>query len=155
MSRVCFVVGSAMAQTADDVTASAMAEVGRELQICSVYYITTSTCVGSQDHDLSNTYLQAADRLGNMANATERATGVSNAAYAAQGRLYLEAMTNAMDRNCSNIAVLLEKYAKFCQRLSRNADPQLSEWIACLRAKQQICGGPAAPTFTSRSFPHK
>jgi hypothetical protein len=51
-------------------------------------------------------------------------------------------MMNSIDSNCINIAVLLKKYANFCQRLSQDADPRLKEWIACAHARQQgACGG--------------
>jgi hypothetical protein len=70
---------------------------------------------------------------------------LSDAAYAAQGSLYAKAMMKAMDGNCTNIAVLLQRYSDFCQRLSQDADPRLTEWIACIRARNQTCGGPGLP----------
>ena len=42
--------------------------------------------------------------------------------------------------NCTNIAVLLNRYVYFCQQLSRDADPRLREWIACIIAKAPKCG---------------
>src|SRR5262249_7146852 len=50
----------------------------------------------------------------------------SDAAYAAQGSLYAKAMMKAMDGNCTNIAVLLQRYSEFCQQLSQDADPRLN-----------------------------
>jgi hypothetical protein len=37
-------------------------------------------------------------------------------------KLYTDAMMNAMQQNCTNIAVL-QRYMNFCQRLSQDADP--------------------------------
>jgi hypothetical protein len=59
--------------------------------------------------------------------------------------LYAKAMMEAMNGNCSNIAILLNKYMSFCQQLDRDADPRLKAWVACLRAGQQKCGGPGLP----------
>jgi len=57
------------------------------------------------------------------------------AAYAAQASLYTEAIKNAMGGDCTNIAVLLQRYLKFCQQLSHDADQRLKEWVACARAR--------------------
>jgi chromosome partitioning protein len=77
---------------------------------------------------------------------------VSDAAYAAQGSLYAKAMMKAMDGNCTNIAVLLQRYSDFCQRLSQDADPRLKEWIACIRARNQTCGGRDCQASDRSSF---
>ena len=66
-------------------------------------------------------------------------------AFVAQDAYYTKAMMGEMNGNCSNIQVLLNKYSDFCQQLSRDADPRLKAWIACLRAGQQTCGGPGLP----------
>jgi hypothetical protein len=64
------------------------------------------------------------------------------AVYAAQASLYTEAIKNAMGGDCTNIAVLLQRYLKFCQQLSHDADQRLKEWLACARARQRTFGGP-------------
>src|ERR1700730_16640926 len=51
----------------------------------------------------------------------------------------------AMGGDCTNIAVLLQRYLKFCQQLSHDADQRLKEWVACARARQRTCGGPGLP----------
>jgi hypothetical protein len=140
-----FLIGSAQAQTPDQVVLSAMGEVAGELQICSVYYLVGSSCLDTQKPELARTYRAGADKLGNLAIMSGRAAGVSDAAYAAQSSLYAKAMMKAMDGNCTNIAVLLQRYSEFCQRLSQDADPRLKEWMACIRARNQTCGGPGLP----------
>jgi hypothetical protein len=80
-----------------------------------------------------------------LAVSSGRVAGVSDAAYEAMNRIHSKAMMKAMGGNCTNIAVLLERYSNFCQRLSQDADPRLMEWTACIRAKQQTCGGPDLP----------
>jgi hypothetical protein len=59
--------------------------------------------------------------------------------------MYSKAMMTALDNNCSNIAVLQLKYMEFCKGLSHDADPRLTEWIACAKANKADCGGPELP----------
>jgi hypothetical protein len=93
-----------------------------------------------------NTYSVAAEKVGILAINTGRAAGVSDEAYAAQATLYTDAMMKAMGKNCTNIAVLLQKYVDFCQRLKQDADPRLMEWIACAHAgREDNCDGPGLP----------
>ena len=52
----------------------------------------------------------------------------------------------SMGGNCTNIAVLLNKYMDFCVQISQDADPRLRAWIACFHAGQHgLCGGPGVP----------
>jgi hypothetical protein len=50
-----------------------------------------------------------------------------------------------MGGDYTNIAVLLQRYLKFCQQLSHDTDQRLKEWVACARARQRTCGGPGLP----------
>jgi hypothetical protein len=85
------------------------------------------------------------DKVADLAISSFRAVGVSDEVYAAQDSLYTEAMINAMRGDCTNIAVLLPRYSRFCQRLSQDAHPRLKQWIACVRARQRTCSGPGLP----------
>jgi hypothetical protein len=116
----------------------ALGEVGEELQTCSVYFAVISGCVGQQRPDLSDTYQQAAQRLALLGASGKQSAGVSQDAILAFQKLMFADMKKSMGGNCTNIAVLLNKYKDFCQRLSQNADPRLKEWIQCIRAKQQV-----------------
>jgi hypothetical protein len=133
-----------MPQTNDDMR-WALGEVAGELQVCSVYFLVVSSCINDQRPDLARTYRAASDKLSGLAISSGRAVGVSDLAYMAQASLYTDAMMKSMRGNCTNIAVLLQKYSKFCQRLSQDADPRLREWIACARARDARCGGPGLP----------
>ena len=124
----------------------AMGELAGEQQICATYFTVVSACVKDQRADLANTYSAAAEKVGILAINTGRAAGVSDEAYAAQATLYTDAMMKAMGKNCTNIAVLLQRYVDFCQRLNQDADPRLMEWIACARAgREENCDGPGLP----------
>lgn len=133
--------GAATAQTEQEMI-WALGEVGEEQQVCSVYFTVISGCLGHQRPDLSERYLQAAQRLALLGASGKQSAGVSQEAYLAFSDVLFKDMMKSMGGNCTNIAVLLKKYMNFCQRLSQDADPRLKEWIACFRAHQQTCGGP-------------
>jgi hypothetical protein len=139
-----FSICSARAQTDGNIV-SAMGEVAGELQVCSVYFLVITSCLSDQRPDLARKYREAAEKMIGLAVSSGRAAGVSDAAYEAMNRIDSNAMMKAMGGNCTNVAVLLERYSNFCQRLSQDADPRLKEWITCIRARQQTCGGPGLP----------
>lgn len=139
---VLYLGAGAMAQTEQEMIISAVGEVGEELQTCSVYFTVISGCLQHQRPDLSETYLQAAQKLAVLGASTKQSAGVSQEAYLAFSDVLFKDMKKSMNGNCTNIAVLLKKYMNFCQRLSQDADPRLKEWIACVRSHQQTCGGP-------------
>lgn len=128
----------------------AVGEVAGELQLCAVYFGFVAYCLdqnpGGQTKDLAKPYHAAADRLNELALKSHMAAGLSADAYIAMLPLHMQNMRallgNRDSAQCSNIAVLLNKYMNFCQRLSQDADPRVMEWIACIRANQQTCGGP-------------
>ena len=142
--------GAATAQT-DQEMIWALGEVGQELQVCSVYFTVLSGCLEHQEPALSKTYLQGAQRLGPLALSSQQSAGVSGEAYLAFSDVLFKAMNKSMGWNCTNIAVLLNKYMNFCQQLSKDADPRLRAWIACIHAGQHgTCGGPGAPEVARR-----
>jgi hypothetical protein len=130
---LCLNISSAAPQTGDDIQ-QAKGEVASELQVCSIYFRIGRSCLSLQEPALARSYGEMSDKVADLA-----------IYYAAQESLYTEAMINAMRGDCTNIAVLLQRYSRFCQRLSQNADPRLKEWIACVRARQRTCGGPGLP----------
>ena len=141
---LCLSISSATAQTGDDIK-QAKGEVASELQVCAIYFRIGRSCLSLQDPALARIYGEMSDKVADLAISSFRAVGVSDEVYAAQDSLYTEAMINAMRGDCTNIAVLLPRYSRFCQRLSQDADPRLKEWIACARARHRTCGGPGVP----------
>jgi hypothetical protein len=135
---------SAGAQTDADMQ-RALGEVAGELEVCSVYFLVASACIKDQRPDLAENYRAASDKVAGVAISSGRAVGVSDKVYAAQTSLYTEAMMKAMSGNCTNIAVLLQRYSNFCKRLAEDADPRLKEWAACARARRETCDGPGLP----------
>jgi hypothetical protein len=141
---VCLSVTAATAQTDEDMK-GALGEVAGEMQVCGDYFSVISRCIKPQRPDLATTYQVASDRIMLLAIAGQQAVGVSEKAIVAQSLAYTEAMMKAMNGNCSNIQVLLNRYMNFCQQLSQDADPRVKKWIACIHAGQQTCGGPGLP----------
>lgn len=139
---LCLCTTVAVAQTNFAEMKQALGEVAGELQQCSVYFLVTATCIEQQDRTLSATYHKAADKIGGLSISTGRSAGLSDRAYLASGSLLAETMMKSMDGNCTNIAVLQRQYMNFCQRLNRDADPRLMEWIKCIHASNRTCNGP-------------
>jgi hypothetical protein len=75
--------------------------------------------------------------------------GMSEEAISARYDLFTNSMMNAMQKNCTNIAVLLQRYLNFCQSLSQDADPRLKEWVACFQTgRERFVRRPSAPPQT-------
>jgi hypothetical protein len=129
------------AQTNEEIK-QAVGELAGELQQCSVYFLIVSTCVAPQDAALSLSYRKAADKIGELAISSSRTAGVSDEAFAAGSHLMSETMMKSLAGKCINSAVLLEKHMNFCQRLNRDADPRLMEWIKCIHVGDRACNGP-------------
>jgi hypothetical protein len=135
--------GTSAAQLTQEDVVAAGREVAGELQQCSVYFILSSNCIGSQDPALARDYRTAADRFGALSLRGGRAAGQSDDAYRAMASLLMEGMMNAIQQSCVNAAVLVRKYASFCQRLGQDVDVRLKEWMACKEAQRSPCpGGP-------------
>jgi hypothetical protein len=143
---VCLSVVAATAQTdIDEDMKSALGEVAGEMQLCGDYFSVVSRCLKRQKPELAATYQVASDRIMLSAISGQQAAGVSDKAIVAQSLASTELMMKAMNGNCSNIQVLLNKYMNFCLQLDHDADPRLKEWIACIYARRQSCGGPGLP----------
>ena len=144
-------LGAAFAQATDALVKSAMGEVASELQECSIYFLTVSVCLGTQEPALARRAKEQGEKIGGLAVTIFRNGILSDEAILARDRLFTKAMTDAMQGNCTNIAVLLQRYAKFCQQLSQDADPRLKEWIECFQAgRERSCGGPGLPVTPGR-----
>jgi|SRR5580704_1287711 hypothetical protein len=144
LMAACLSVTVATAQTDED-TKWARGEIAGEMQVCGDYFGVVSRCLKSQRPDLAATYQVASDRIMLSAIPGLQAAGVSDKAIVAQSLAYTELMMKAMNGNCSNIQVLLNRYMNFCLQLDHDSTPRLKEWIACVHARQQSCGGPGLP----------
>jgi hypothetical protein len=115
--------GAAAAQTNQEMT-WALGEVGEELQVCSVYFTVISGCLQQQEPAISKKYQQGAERLGFLGATSKQSAGVSKEAYLAFSKVLFKALMKAMGGNCTNIAVLLNRYMDFCVQLGQDADAE-------------------------------
>jgi hypothetical protein len=140
----CTALGAAQLTKQDKVIADAFGETADEMRVCSVYLYVSASCLKDNDlHDLAQKYTAAAEKLNNAAIdiLISPIIGMSQQAYLAANSIEVKTMMGAMNNRCTNIAVLLQKYSNFCQRLSQDATPRFKEWAACVRTKQRPCPG--------------
>src|SRR5262249_44867025 len=105
-----------------------------------------AACIAPQEPKLAGDYEKKGKTVGDLSFTLLKNLGVSEDAFDAQYKIYTNSMLNAMQKNCTNIAVLLQRYMNFCQRLSRDADPRLKEWVECYQTgRQRSCGSPGLP----------
>jgi hypothetical protein len=137
---------AAQTQPPTDVELKALGETAGELEVCSAFFMVVATCIAPQEPKLASDYEAKGKTIGGLSFKLLENLGVSEEAISAQYKLYTNSMLNAMQKNCTNIAVLLQRYMNFCQRLSQDADPRLKEWIACFQTeRQRSCGSPGLP----------
>jgi hypothetical protein len=139
----CTGMGAQLTQPDKDM-AGAFGETADEMRVCSVYFRVVASCAKDNDlHDIAQKYTVGADKLADASIGIliSPVVGMSQQAYLAANSLDVKAMMGAMNSNCTNISILLQRYSDFCQRLSQDATPRFKEWAACVRAKQRPCRG--------------
>src|SRR5262249_48186837 len=128
-----------------DAQRKALGETAGELEVCSAFFMVVAACIAPQEPKLSDDYAKKGTTVGNLSFTLLKNLGVSEAAFDAQYKIYTDSMLNAMQKNCTNIAVLLQRYMNFCQRLSQDADPRPNRAAALVRvarlARLAIVGG--------------
>ena len=114
--------------------ARSLNELSGEMLECAVFFAIGSQCVkGHPDPSAPETVesaMKAFDELLDMAIDTGRKAGLSQAAITARQKMTTDAMMKLMGGQCINIAVVIERYADFCEQLHRDADPRLQELLA-------------------------
>jgi len=114
-----------------DAETRALNELSGEMSDCSVYFLITATCLEGNPEpstpQLIKTLKEQANKILQLAVTTGRMVGVTDEGIGARMRLTRDDMMKSLNNNCTNIAVLLEKYVNFCPQLAQNADPRLLE----------------------------
>jgi hypothetical protein len=130
---IIIMTASASAQNSSDAEGRAVNEISGELLECSVYFLVTAFCLqGNPDPGIPQLIkdLNAqASKIGTLAITIGRSVGVTDEAVGARSKLMNAEMMKKLNNNCTNIAVLLEKYSNFCKQLTENADPRLAELL--------------------------
>src|SRR5437868_5168110 len=70
-----------------------------------------------QEPKLAGDYEKKGKQIGGLSFTLLKNFGMSEEAISARYDLFTNSMMNAMQKNCTNIAILLQRYLNFCQRL--------------------------------------
>lgn len=102
-----------------------------ENTVCGVYYTVVGVCLGKDrpNDAAAKQYLTSSNTFFERAGQTGHLAGVSAKAIEARTTIATEEMKEQIDDNCSNIAVLLQKYAKTCKVLIENAAERLDKMM--------------------------
>jgi hypothetical protein len=65
--------------------------------------------------------------MGGMAMMIGRSVGLSDDSIRSSLSMYETKMRDAMNNNCVNVSVLMERYLRFCQGLQQDPDARLRE----------------------------
>jgi hypothetical protein len=140
LAWMCITTCSAFAQSLSEPETRAVNELSGEMAECAVYLLISATCLeGNPDPrtpQLIKDLNANASKIGGLAISTGRAVGVTIEGQQARMKLMRDEMMKSLNNNCTNIAVLLEKYSNFCQQLIQDADPRFAELL-----QQKKCTG--------------
>ena len=129
----------------DDDTLTAIQEVTSELKVCSAYYGIAARCLIRQEPQVSHSYAKSSAYLENLARKGELSRDVSSNTFKVQSRIFSSVLLSAAHNSCENLPLLTTPYGTFCQRLERDVDARVKEWVECAREDQIECGGPELP----------
>jgi hypothetical protein len=120
--------------TASIERASVLHEFSGEMLECSVYYRVAVQCFENYPDPrapkIASEYRTAVDHLTAGAFALARSIGQSEAAFTSSTALMMKEQTAAINQSCSNISVLQQRYAAFCQHLAQLPDERFRELLA-------------------------
>jgi hypothetical protein len=124
----------------------ALNELSSEMTECGQYFLVSWACFkdfpSPQAQASANVYRQASDQISTMALQIGRTVGLSDEAIGARMRLANESLTNDINKNCTNISILQERYSTFCKSLNQQPDQRLKELVQCSINKSALpCGG--------------
>lgn len=98
-------------------------EVSQEFALCYGYYSLVAICLDpNRDADIAQSYRAFADTFLTVMYRAGKSAGLSDAALQARASLSFSQMQNDTERDCRNIAVILQKYSEKCKRMA--SDPE-------------------------------
>ena len=142
---MCLMATAATPQTKTDKD-WALNELSSEMTECGQYFLVSWACFkdfpSPQAQASANVYRQASDQISTMAFQIGKTVGLSEEAVGARMRLANESLTNDINKNCTNISILQERYSTFCKSLNQQPDQRLKELVQCSINKSALpCGG--------------
>lgn len=114
--------------------ASVLHEFSGEMLECSVYYRVAIQCFEDYPDPrapkVASEYRAAMDQLTTVALGIARSIGQSEAAFMSSAAIIMKDQMAAINQSCTNISVLEQRYAAFCQHLARSPDDRFRELAA-------------------------
>ncbi len=98
-------------------------EVSQEFALCYGYYSLVAICLDpKKDASTAQSYRAFADVFLQGTYMAGKAAGLSDAALQARATLSFAEMQRDTDKDCRNIAVVLQKYSEKCKQMA--SDPE-------------------------------
>jgi hypothetical protein len=90
---------------------------------------------------VASSYRRSSDEISQLAFQVGRSVGLSEEAAAARMRLANDDLSRQISNNCTNISILLERYAASCKNLSQHPGQRFKELVQCSIQKRVLpCG---------------
>jgi hypothetical protein len=120
-------------------------ELSSEMIECGQYFLVSWGCFKGVPNPAAeataNDYRAASDRISQLALQVGKSIGLTEQAVASRMRLANQGLNKAINGNCVNISILLERYATFCKTLARHPDQRFIELMQCsLKKTTMPCG---------------
>jgi hypothetical protein len=120
-------------------------ELSSEMIECGQYFLIASTCIKNfpnpQAATVASDYRAASDQITQFAYEIGKSVGLTAEALAARMRLANSQLLKNTNNNCTNISILQERYATFCNNLKQHPQQRLGQLVECSRKNNTLpCG---------------
>jgi hypothetical protein len=141
---ICLITAVVQAQSKSDAD-WATNELSSEMIECGQYFLVSSACFkefpSPSVEAAANDYRAASDRISQLALQIGKTVGLTEEALGSRMRLANGSLNKAINKNCVNISILLERYATFCKMLTQRPDQRFMELMQCSAKKTTMpCG---------------
>ena len=108
---------------AEEINTRALNEVSQEFAICRGYFTLIALCLDpAKDANVAQRYRSSADQFATVTFQFGKAAGLSDAALLARATLAFKQVQTETDKDCRNIAVVLEKYSDRCSGMAKDVE---------------------------------
>jgi hypothetical protein len=142
---ISLIAAAAGAQTKSD-TDWATNELSAEMIECGQYFLISWACFkdfpNPEAQAMANEYRAASDQISQLGFTVGKSVGLLEEAALARMRMANDRLSKEINKNCTNISILLERYASFCKNLAQRPDQRFLELVQCSVKKSTLpCGG--------------
>jgi hypothetical protein len=125
---MCLITAAVHAQSKAD-TDWATNELSSEMIECGQYFLVSWACFtdfpNPDAEAAANDYRAASDRISQLAFQVGKSVGLTEQAVASRMRLANDSLNKTINKNCTNISILQERYATFCKNLTQRPGQRL------------------------------